>query len=82
MKGIVFTQMALIGCDIDVHQSLIAVSIHKSSEEVEMRNLEACSIKIDLLQTIPGVGKDSAISIVSEVGINTSGFPDETYISS
>ena len=39
-------------------------------------------VEIDLLQTIPGVGKDSAINIISEVGVDMSRFPDETHLSS
>jgi len=43
---------------------------------------KACQIEIDLLQTIPGVGKDSAISIISEIGTDMSRFPDEHHLSS
>jgi transposase len=44
--------------------------------------VKAYQIEIDLLQTIPGVGKDSAISIVSEIGADMSVFPDENHLSS
>lgn len=39
-------------------------------------------VEIDLLQTIPGVGKDSAISIISEIGADMSRFPNENHLSS
>jgi transposase len=35
-----------------------------------------------LLQTIDGVGKDSAISIISEIGVNMDQFHDEQALSS
>jgi transposase len=44
--------------------------------------VKAYQIEIDLLQTIPGVGKDSAISIVSEIGADMSVFPNENHLSS
>jgi len=39
-------------------------------------------VEIDLLQTVPGVGKDSAISIISEMGVNMEQFPNEQHLSS
>ena len=42
----------------------------------------AYQVEIDLLQTIPGVGKDSAISIISETGVDMEKFPDERHLSS
>ena len=71
----------------------LMLRIHKNSisdKEAQLKNLDeaidnatkAYSVEIDLLQTIPGVGKDSAISIVSEVGVDMSRFPDETHLSS
>jgi len=43
---------------------------------------KAYQVEIDLLQTIPGVGKDSAISIISEIGADMSRFPNENHLSS
>lgn len=40
------------------------------------------SIDLANLETIPGVGKDSAISILSEIGANMEVFPNEQYLSS
>lgn len=38
--------------------------------------------QVDNLQTIDGVGRDSAITIISEVGVDMSQFPSEKHISS
>ena len=74
------------------HHKLM-LRIHKDSisdKEAQLQRLdeaidkatEAYRVEIDLLQTIPGVGKDSAINIVSEIGVDMSRFPDETHLSS
>lgn len=39
-------------------------------------------VEVELLQTIPGIGKDSAISIISEIGVDMSIFPNEQHLSS
>lgn len=39
-------------------------------------------VEIEMLQSIPGVGKDSAISIISEIGVDMSKFPNENHLSS
>ncbi|MBK6263906.1 IS110 family transposase [Marivirga sp. S37H4] len=39
-------------------------------------------VEVDLLQTIPGVAKDSAINIISEVGADMERFPNEKHLSS
>jgi len=39
------------------------------------------SVEIDLLQTIPGIAKDSSISIISETGVNMSQFHSEQHLS-
>lgn len=43
---------------------------------------EAYAVEIELLQTIPGVGKSSAVSIISEVGGDMSVFATEHHLSS
>jgi hypothetical protein len=69
------------------------LSIHKGSisdKESQLNRLdesidkatEAYRLDIDLLDTIPGVGKESAINIISETGVDMSRFPDETHLSS
>jgi transposase len=42
----------------------------------------AYQVEIDLLQIISGVGKDSAVTIVSEIGVDMSRFPDENHLAS
>jgi transposase len=54
----------------------------KELDEAIDKATEAYQVELELLQTIPGVGKDSAISIISEVGVDMSRFPDETHLSS
>lgn len=44
--------------------------------------VEMYSVEIELLTTIDGVGRDSAIAIISEVGVDMSRFPDEHHLSS
>lgn len=39
-------------------------------------------VEITQLQTIPGVGKDSAVAIISEIGGDMSKFPNEQHLSS
>jgi transposase len=43
---------------------------------------KAYEIELSMLQTIPGVAKDSAISILSEVGGDMGKFPNEHHLSS
>ncbi|CDN30421.1 Mobile element protein [Mucinivorans hirudinis] len=39
-------------------------------------------VELELLETIPGVGRDSAIGIISEIGVDMERFPDENHLSS
>ena len=56
---------------------------HLARLDVEIeRAAEAYCVEIELLQTIPGVGKSSAITIISEIGVDMSRFPDEHHLSS
>jgi len=74
------------------HHKLM-LTIHKNSiadkerqlqqlDEAIDKSTEAYRLEIDLLDSIPGVGRDSAISIISETGVDMSRFPDETHLSS
>jgi len=82
---------ALEGRITEHHRLMLC--IHRDSirdKEEQLKRLDLAidkatvdyQVEIDLLQTIPGVGKDSAITIVSEVGVDMSRFPDETHLSS
>jgi len=55
--------------------------IKRLDAEIE-KATKAYQVEIDLLQTIPGVGKDSAITIISETGVDMDKFPDEHHLSS
>jgi len=77
---------------ITPHHQLM-LSIHKESiadKDVQLKRLdvaidkatEAYQLEIELLDTIPGVGRDGAVSIISEIGVDMSRFPNETHLSS
>jgi transposase len=55
--------------------------IQRLDAEID-KAVKAYQVEIDLLQTIPGVGRDSAISIVSETGVDMNKYPDEQHLSS
>ncbi len=62
---------------IELNETLIAkldVQIEKASEQYK--------VELDLLQTIDGVGKDSAIAIISEIGADMKQFPNEHHLAS
>ena len=44
--------------------------------------VQAYEVEIEQLQTIPGVGRDSAIGIISEIGVDMDRFPNEKHLSS
>jgi len=51
--------------------------------DAEMDNkLKEYNEQLELLQTVPGVGKDGAKGILSEIGVSMDVFPDEQHISS
>jgi transposase len=69
---------------LQLHKDSIADKermIKRIDTEIDMAT-KAYQVEIALLQTIPGVAKDSAISIISEVGFDMSVFPDENHLSS
>jgi transposase len=69
---------------LQFHQESIADKerlIERIDAAIEVA-IKAYQVEIDLLQTIPGVGKDSAISIISEIGVDMSKFPNENHLSS
>lgn len=69
---------------LQLHRDSIADKerlIERIDAEIDQA-IKAYQIEVDLLQTIPGVGKDSAIGIISEIGVDMSRFPDETHLSS
>jgi len=46
------------------------------------KSAEKYSVEIDLLQSIDGIGKNGAIGIISEIGVDMSKFPNECHLSS
>ena len=62
---------------IDVNEALIA----KLDLQIE-KAIEKYQVELDLLQTIDGIGKDSAIAIISEIGVDMKQFPNEHHLSS
>lgn len=69
--------LRIIQQNIQDREAVIEVLESKIDEAVK-----AYEVEVDLLQTIPGVGKDSAINIISEVGADMSRFPNEKHLSS
>jgi transposase len=62
---------------INVNEALIT----KLDKQIEIAS-KAYQVEIDLLQTIDGVGKDSAIAIISEIGVDMERFPNEHHLAS
>jgi transposase len=55
--------------------------IKKLDDQIEIAS-KAYQVEIELLQTIDGVGKDSAIAIISEIGVDMEQFPNEHHLAS
>jgi len=78
--------------NLSVHHRFILKVIRKSIETKEMLLAELdfqidemvkdYSQEVDLLTTIDGVGRISAIAIISEIGTDMSRFPNEHHLSS
>jgi transposase len=54
--------------------------ISKVEKQID-KAVKQYQVEVDLLQTVPGIGKDSAISIISEMGVNMDQFPNEQHLS-
>lgn len=63
------------------HISYIESQIVLIDREMD-KNLEEYYEELELLQTIPGVAKDGAKRILSEIGTNMDVFPDEHHLAS
>ena len=57
----------------------IEATILKLVKEIE-RQASKYSLEIELLDSIPGVDKDGAIGIISEIGVDMSRFPDQKHL--
>lgn len=69
--------LQMIRESIRVNEELIL----KLDAQIE-KAAEKYKVEIDLLQTIDGVGKNSAISIISEIGVDMNQFPNEHHLAS
>jgi transposase len=82
---------ALVG-KLTEHHKFMMRTIKKSIkqieeiiQEVEQRideEVKKYEVELDLLKTIPGVGRDSAIGIIAEIGVEMEQFPTELHLAS
>jgi transposase len=84
-------RLALEGCLTAHHRLMLQIYKESISDRERMikrldaeidKATAAYQVEIDLLQTIPGIGKDSAITIISETGVDMGKFADAEKISS
>lgn len=82
---------ALVGKLTEHHKFMLRTIKHsiKQIEEivqtVEQRIAEEVSryeVELELLQTIPGVGRESAVGIIAEIGVQMEQFPSELHLAS
>ena len=67
--------------EIKDHIKYLEQKIGNLEQKLEEK-LSAYQTEIDLLDTIPGLDKESAIGIISEIGINMDVFPDAEHLAS
>jgi transposase len=82
---------ALVG-KLTLHHKFMLRTIRKSMANIEGiiaevetqidEQTKAYEVEIGLLQSIPGVGKDSAIGIIAEIGVDMKVFPNEQHLAS
>jgi transposase len=63
------------------HIATIEEQIAEMNAEIE-KYIKDFEKEIELLQTIPGVGKEGAIGIVAEIGVDMDVFPSEHHLAS
>ena len=63
------------------HIASVATQIAEIDAEIE-KYIKDFETEIELLQTIPGVGKDAAVGIVAEIGVDMDVFPSEHHLAS
>ncbi|MBT8245929.1 MAG: IS110 family transposase [Winogradskyella sp.] len=82
---------ALTGYVTNHHRSMLKmiwdnmIRIEDTLLEVEIAIEQATAslgVELDLLQQIPGVGKNGAIGIIAEIGVDMSQFPDQKHLAS
>ena len=63
------------------HIASVEIQISEIDVEIE-KYITDFEKEIELLQTIPGVGKEGAIGIVAEIGVDMDVFPSEHHLAS
>jgi transposase len=66
---------------IKSHIGYLEQQIDQIDTEID-KKVEPCRELIELLRTIPGVGKEGAVGIIAEIGTKMDVFPDEHHLSS
>ena len=69
--------LQMIRESIAVNEQLIS----KLDTQIE-KAAENYKVELDLLQTIDGIGNDSALAIISEIGVDMNQFPNEHHLAS
>jgi transposase len=81
INGRLTAHHAFILKSMQKHIASIEEQIAEIDVEIE-KYIKDFEKEIEYLQTIPGVGKDGAIGIVAEIGVNMDIFPDEHHLAS
>jgi transposase len=71
--------LRMVRISIQAKESLINELDKKIDQHLEANKL---SISVELLQSIPGVGKDGATEIIAELGNDMNKFPNEQHLAS
>lgn len=81
INGRVTPHHAFILKSMQKHIASVEGQIDEIDVEIE-KYIKDFEQEIELLQTIPGVGKEGAIGIVSEIGVDMGVFPNEHHLAS
>jgi len=81
INGRLTAHHAFILRSMQKHIASVEAQIAEIDVEIE-KYIKDFEKEIELLQTIPGVGKEGAIGIVSEIGVDMDVFPNEHHLAS
>lgn len=66
-----------------IQESIVSKEAILNRLDIEIdKSVERYSVQINNLTTIPGVGRDSAIAMISEIGVDMDVFPNEHHLAS